>query len=261
MENKNTGTKVVNIILIILVLGLSGYLVYDKLISKDNNKNETNNSSENETVTLKLDESMEYVYDAKYDANVTKDSYSIGEKTYYVKDIVVPYININSEYARKSNEEIKKVFDNAIAKYSEGVENNSSYVDECVYKKNISNDFASVVLTYSVGRTDIPVQSYYTYNIDLKNGNKLSYKQVYEKLGFTSDNIDTKVGESIKKYMNDKYSDLINSDNIDKSIQNYEVSVSEGTIKYFVDNNKLNIIVTINIPAGRENYDKVITIE
>lgn len=38
MENKNTGIKVAIVILCILVVGLTGYIVYDKVLNQDNNE-------------------------------------------------------------------------------------------------------------------------------------------------------------------------------------------------------------------------------
>ena len=51
MENKNTGLKIMVIILCLLVVGLSGYIVYDKVSSNDKESiqdiNVNNNSNEN----------------------------------------------------------------------------------------------------------------------------------------------------------------------------------------------------------------------
>jgi hypothetical protein len=50
MENKNTGLKVTVVILCLIVLGLSGYIVYDKVLSKEENVQDTiddKNNNEN----------------------------------------------------------------------------------------------------------------------------------------------------------------------------------------------------------------------
>ena len=47
----------------------------------------------------------------------------------------MPYININSSYANNSNSDIKKLFDDTIKAYNDGVSNKMTYVDECGYKK------------------------------------------------------------------------------------------------------------------------------
>lgn len=49
MENKNTGLKVMVIILCLLVLGLSGYIVYDKVFSDEKENVQNMNGNENST--------------------------------------------------------------------------------------------------------------------------------------------------------------------------------------------------------------------
>ena len=58
MENKNTCLKVLVILLSVLVIVLSGYIVYDKVLSKDNNEitnvdnNNISNNTNNENVLI-----------------------------------------------------------------------------------------------------------------------------------------------------------------------------------------------------------------
>lgn len=139
-------------------------------------KDVTNNSSNsNNNLVSKLDNTKDWVYDAEYTKNVTTNSYSTYyDETYYAKDIVVPYININSSYANIANKEIKTIFDDAINSYNKGVNDKITYVNECGYQKYVNNNNLSVLLTYGVGATDIVHPEYYTYNIDLKTGNQLS---------------------------------------------------------------------------------------
>ena len=49
MENKNTGLKIMVIILCILVVGLGGYIVYDKVLSNDKENVQDMNGNENDT--------------------------------------------------------------------------------------------------------------------------------------------------------------------------------------------------------------------
>ena len=280
-QKKNTGLYVLIAILCVLVLALGGYIVYDKTQndkSSTTTTTDTTNSNAN-TLVSKLDNTKDWVYDAEYTKNVTADSYSTGYKTYYSKDIVVPYININSSYANNSNSEIKKVFDDAIKAYNDGVSNKVTYVDECGYKKYINSDSLSVVLTYGVGATDVVHPKYYTYNFNLKTGNQLSYEEAYSIAGLNSSNIDSKVENAITKIMQDKLKDLkdpqkdtgdggyypdgtnFNTYN-NESISNYKKSISDNTLKYFLsDNGKLNIVVKLSIPAGTGEFDTIITID
>lgn len=276
VQKKNTGLYVLIAILCVLVLVLGGYFVYDKThndkTSATTTTDTTNNTANSNTNTLvsKLDNTKDWVYDAEYTKNVTANSYSTGSKTYYSKDIVVPYININSSYANNANSAIKNVFDDAIKTYNNGVSDKMTYVDECDYKEYINSDSLSVVLTYGVGATDVVHPKYYTYNFDLKTGNQLSYEEVYSIAGLNSSNINSKVESAITKVMKEKMSGF-SSDNYpsgtnfdtynNKSINNYKNSINNN-LKYFLsDNGKLNIVVELSIPAGTGKFDTIITVD
>ncbi len=89
--------------------------------------------------------------------------------------------------------------------------------------------------------------------------------------GFTATNIDSRVKEAITKVMTDEMS-VFTPDNYpdgttfdtynNKSISNYKKSVKNNTISYFLsENNKLNIIVTLNMPVDTEEFDTIISID
>ena len=65
MEKKNTGLIVLVVVLSIAVLGLGGFIVYDKVLKsekEDNNKIETNNNQMNQSNNInKLDDTKEIV--------------------------------------------------------------------------------------------------------------------------------------------------------------------------------------------------------
>lgn len=214
----------------------------------------------------KIDSSKEWIYDAEYEKNVNADSYETNFDIYYAKDINVPFINIDSSYANLSNIEIKKVFEEAIKEYNKGVEDKWTYVDECGYKKYVSDELLSVILAYGVGATGIVHPEYYVYNVDLKTGNQLSYEEIYKIAGFNSDNIDSKVESAIVSIVLEKLKDY--GSNVDvngyinESINNYKDSVSDNTLKYFLsDTGKLNVIVRLNLPFDRGYFDTVIAID
>ena len=283
-QKKNTGLYVLIAILCVMVLALGGYIVYDKTQNNKTTATDTTNNASNSTNTnslvSKLDDNKDWVYDAEYTKNVTADSYSTNfNETYYSKDIVVPYINIKSSYADNSNSEIKNVFEDAIKAYNSGVSDKLTYVDECNYKKYSNKDNISIILTYGVGATDVVRPKYYTYNINLKTGNKLTYEEAYTIAGFNSSNIDSKVENAITKIMKEKLKDLkdpkkdtgaggyypdgTNFDTYNnESINNYKKSISDNTLKYFLsDNGNLNIVVKLSISAGTGEFDTIITVD
>lgn len=270
-QKKNTVLYVLIVILFVLVVVLGGYIIYDKTQNdKPTTLNDTLNANTNNLVS-KVDDAKDWVYDAEYSKNVSADSYSTGYNTYYSKDIVVPYINVKSSYADSSNSDIKNVFEDAIKTYNNGVSDKMTYVDECGYKKYVNNDSLSIVLTYGVGATDIVHPKYYTYNINLKTGNQLSYEEAYGVAGFNSSNINSKVESAITSIMQEKMSSF-SSDNYpvgtnfdtynNESINNYKNSVSNNTLKYFLsDNGKLNVVVKLSIPSGTGEFDTIITVD
>lgn len=278
MEIQNNN-KILTFALMIIIAMIGFFIGYT--ISKPNNDNTPiNNTQENETKTVsKKDSEKDWVYDAEYEKNVSVTSYKTYFGTYYVNDIIVPYLNIDSEYANTSNNEIKTIFDEAIDTYNKGVNDEITYIDECNYKSYINNNNLSVLLTYGIGATSKVQPKYYTYNINLTTGNKLSYEEAYKFAGFTSDNIESKVENAITNIMKEKlkgtkdptketgngsyYPEGTNFDTYNtQSINNYKKTINDNTIKYFLDSNgKLNIIVTLVIPADAGEFDTIITID
>lgn len=259
---KNQGLLIA--ILIFLVLSLGGYLVYDKIIKKEE-KEEIEEKEEVEETSLKEDETKAWIYDANYEYEVSAKSYSTFFETYYASEIVVPYLNIDSADARNANRKIKEIFDEAMMFYEYGVEDNITYVDDCSYDYYLDDKTLSVVITFGVGATHVVAPKYYTYNFDLTTGNLLSYQDVYQLSGFN--NITTKAEAAITEYMAETLTDFgyleddeFNTYN-DQSIDNYKASVREETIKYFLDKDKkLNVVVKIVIPAGEGEFDRIIQI-
>ena len=264
-KKNNSGLIVLVIVLFLLVLGLGGYIIYDKVLSnKTLEGNNTNsNNQDSSTVTLKADSAKDWVYDADYNLPTNKESYyGFSDHSRLVKasDLIVPYININSSDATKANQEIYKLYEQLINKFNENLKE-EIWFTTVKYSTYVNNNIISVLITTETAGTDVPLYEYYTYNFNLENGKLLSYSEAYEKLGYNQNSIKDKAINAITNAMKEKYneSDFNNYNN--KSIDNYTTSVSDEKIKYYIDNNnKLNIIVTLVIPAGRGTFDTVIAL-
>ena len=275
---KSKKTIIIITILIILIILLGGYIIYDKINSNSNSNtnineieeketsiNNTNTTKETAKDTIKIYTDKEYVYDAEYTKNVSTDTYTtLYNETYNVKDIVVPYININSKYAEESNTEIKNVFDSAVNTFKEGISEKIAYVDKCNYEKYQKDDILSIVLTYGVGGTDVVNPEYYTYNINLKNGKEVTYNEICTLLVYDSNNIEQKVKETITNVMKEKMAQFENVDfntYNNKSIENYKKSVDNNTLKYFInEKGRLSVVVKLSIPAGDQEFNTIIEI-
>ena len=236
------------------------------LVGCKTNENEINEKNNEVIIENEQQEVVDWVYDANYEKDITVDSYEteFGE-VYNAKDIIVPFINIDSEDAVEANDEIKQIFDSAINNFNSGVSDKMTYVDECSYKEYINNNKLSVVVTYGVGATDVVHPEYYTYNFDLENGNEFSYEEAYAYAGLDSTNIDDNVKNAIRYKMKEKFGSALVGEDFEnytnRSIENYENSLKDNTIKYFInEKGNLNIIVTLEAPVGRETFDTIVEV-
>ena len=221
-------------------------------------------SDETGFAVSRIDSSKDWVYDAPYEKNVVAESYTpdIGEKktTTYAKDIVVPYININSADANVANSEIKSMFDEIISTY-----NKQTYHIRCGYEKHVNDSCLSVYAASRMGVTDIGGLETYTFNIDLKTGKKMSYSDVYKSIGFDDNKIEAKVEAAITEYM--RSNQLFESGNakflIEEAINNYKQSVKDNTIKYYLsENGNLRIIVEMRFMLGFGGcHSEIVTID
>ena len=259
MKNNKLITTLL-IVFIVLFLGLGIYVIYDKTNGDDNKVNENNNEV---TYVKKINKEKFWVYDAKYEYDVDKKQYTTDfGVTYYINNIVAPYINIDSSDAKTANTEIKKSFDNAITKYNGEFTN----VDNFDYKNYINNDIISVMLNYTWSGTDLPVVDYFTYNFNIKTGKLLSYEDIYSKFGYTKDSINNlmkeKINEKAAEVLNDEYYKDKLETLSNKSYEEYKNNVNSDKIEYFIDsNNTLNVVVDIFNDGSTGKTSEIISIK
>ena len=284
MDNKKNNTLliVLLVIFVLISLALGSFVFYDKVLKNHinspienlNNRDyddddfddyydddDNYNYNGNNNYISKINPTQNWIHDAQYEKNVLANSYD----TYYAKDIIAPFININSNDATMVNEEIKGVFDEAINRYNEGVENKTSFVT-INYEKFIDNNIASVNFWYGKGGTDVIRPDYYTYTFDLTTGKIMSFEELYQKFNFNRNQVDMKIKEEITDEVNDIFEDSFRNENstnyINESINNYEKNLEDNTLKYFVNNDgELCIIARLSIPAGTGYQDTILEID
>ncbi len=287
MDNKKNNTLLIAllVIFVLISLALGGFVFYDKFFKNHLNNPIENwhdndydddfddyydddnhyNYNENNNYVSKIDVSKNWIYDALYEKNVLANSYNTYYETYYAKDIVAPFINIDSSDAKKANEEIKGVFDEAVNQYNNGVENKTSFV-KIDYEKYLDNNLASVIFWYGKGGTDIIRTDYYTYTFDLTTGKIMSFEELYQKFGFNKNQVDRKIKDEITDEVNDIFEDGFRNENsttyVNESIDNYEKNLEDNTLKYFVnEDGELCIIARLSIPSGIGYQDTILEID
>ena len=250
MEN-NKGSKFLVkflvFIIVILLIVISGGIGW--YFGKEGKLFNNNNTVEEVKTSKKIDESKDWVYNAEY-IKENKKIYADSAKTekYAVnsdKDLVVPYININSEYAKTVNNTIKSLYDNYYLKY--GSEKIDSYGDEYKnyyhytlnYETHLNDNILSVIIKLQDmdivvdGGTGGGIITLYTYNFNLDTLNEATLDEMAIKCGFTSGQ---EVISKIREWEDKQFQYLKNDNSADifNGIQND---------KYFIDENgKLNFI-------------------
>lgn len=208
MENKNSnkGLIVLVIFLIIIVLGLSSYIVYDKFIKP----NSTKETTEKETVSLKKDSTKPLVYD--------------DGKYKYCK---VPIININSTDADKLNKDIEDYVDKM-------GENGYGEYYNLDYDFFENNDILSVKI---IIRTEGSSRYYHTSNINIKTGKKVTNSELLKLKNIKEEDLSDKLFKVYEK-------DLENNDSLEdaKRLHKYDdefTSIYDGT-KNIIESNKVD---------------------
>ncbi len=272
-ENKKVkvrfGTVICIIVIILLVIGLGVMYYFGFVKNKENNNNTNTDIATTGNTTdpnaKKIDESKDYVYDAKYYENEGNKSYETpsGEKI-ELKDINMPYININSEDAKKANNEIKEIYDKMAKLFKEEYEDTKTWYNIASYETYTNDNILSVVIETEAAGTDVPVYNYYTYNFDLDTLKFVSYEDICKKTGFDTDNSERYIEIEISYEVQDKMKGFDASEineYIKKSVDSYKEAVNNKTIGYFISEvGFLNIITTIHIPVGSGEFSTILEI-
>lgn len=269
----NLGTLLCIFIIILLLIVICGmYFYYNNNSAEEQENNiHADEIASNESTSIKIDDTKELVYNANYSyKNISNESYynQNMNKTYSLKDINMPYINIDSEEASNANEEIKALFDELAKFFEQEYNDTKTWYNTASYKTYTRDNLLSIVITVVSGGTNIEQYKYYTYNFNLDTLKSYSYEEAYKLAGFNSSNIDVKSENAIKKcetitqFEKSAQSEEDITTYIQKSINNYTNAVNDKTIKYFIDeNNELNIVVKIELPVGTGEFDTIIKVK
>jgi len=268
-KQKNEKRKTVILIVILLILVLVAGIFGGILISGNGDKvtniiNQGNEKKEENKTSKKVDESKPWVYDADY-MKENKKIYSDSKKTEEYacntnKDLVVPYININSDDAKKVNEKIKVLYDEYYEKY--GKEKVTPYSSEykvyyhydLKYDKYVNDNILSVIITLHEGETVVDggtgggIYRTYTYNFNLDTLKEASLDEMAVKCGFSSgDVVINKINEWEKK-QKEILAKADDSDIFDGVQAN----------KYIIDGNgKLNFLYRTNTSAAFDHLQPI----
>ncbi len=225
-KKKKKSCNIVGIFsLIVLILMIIIILILTGVISLDD-KNILNDDS-----GIKLDSSKDYIYLANYSyeneyreyerKNVEKnqeliiDDYGFeikyNTKTQNLNDLIVPHININTMDAINANDEIEDLYISYAQEFDKCAsdENEVGCVQVLNYFSYLYNDILSLVIIDGMSENEDFVFNYSTYNFDLTTGNLLNYDKFLEKIGYSKEDVEFKLGKELEGFLNNKYADKI----------------------------------------------------
>ncbi|MBQ7141231.1 MAG: hypothetical protein IJO32_06995 [Bacilli bacterium] len=184
MEKKNTGLIVLVVVLSIAVLGLSGFIVYDKILSNEEEiitKNDNENSDESNKnitfnhTTLSVDYlcnfELDKICELKHDKILIKLE-NTSDNEYPIFDIKINDKLVLSEVIYL-NDEINIIDNNVIISHS-GTDINSSHI---YIFDNKGNNTLSLFSGFDTKYPAISLKSEY-----LENGNSIDYKIIGNKI-------------------------------------------------------------------------------
>lgn len=242
------------------------------------NTNTTNNSNNTLTgVTPKIVETRSYIYDAGYPVNgVTTNSYTTNDGVNHsILDIVVPYINMESDDATQMNSEIEKLYNGYVEEFKKCSQNLNSYI-KVNYTTYVTSNIYSILMTIERGQEDDKITDYLAYNFDIISGTKLDYNQLCFVAGINNSAESVKNSISTLEDYSSYYlypSNNVSQEAVDQrnakilNCQNqvytlYQEDLLNSQLVYFLDNNlKLNISVKVILPNSDGSYNKIMIIE
>lgn len=279
-KEKNNGILIVLVVIIVLLL-----LIILLLLTGDKEIDNKDNSIKADKLSnIKIDEDLDYIYDASYKTNnkytefrrpidTSEDKtlifdgrgglgfdveYTVG--TQYLKNLVVPYVNINTEDAKKVNEELKQLYEEDAHEFDVCAEDEHlGCTQYLTYRKFYNNDILSIVVLYGTQYSSQPFLESKTYNFDLTTGRLLDFNDILKYFVYEKNEFLLEMEKQLKNKMNEVYPDMVDQLSIncsdgdggkkscyDLTFEKFKTSLSKKTIKYYIDNeNRLNIIAKL----------------
>lgn len=249
--------KIIIIFCVMLVIILLGGFTYFHLIKKDNETNIQNN---------KVNPGEELVYDAEYMIEEFKDKSYVSqtmEKEYSLKDINLPYINLNSDDAKKANENISNLFVEMAEIFKQELNGAQTWYNTAGYNVYQTSDFLSVVIKTEYGGTSEPNIKYFTYNFDLTTFKAVTFKDYLKYINIDNANVERQVNNMIRNYdvIKNMEESLEKSELINISLDTYQKLMEYDSVNYFIEDGKLKIVLNIQVPFARGEIAEVFEIK
>ena len=203
-EKKKNIIILLLVVIILVLLVIMGLLLKNQINLSSNQASEENLESLEEQLGIKIDDDLDYVYDANYSYN---NEYTDGMQ--YLSNLKVPYININTSDAASANQELETLYlENAKTFDTCAKDQEISCSQILTYRTYTYRDVLSVVVIDSIQGTSKWVLNYHIYNFDLTTGNILKYNDLLSKLGYDKEGTLSKMESLLKNKMDELYESI-----------------------------------------------------
>lgn len=230
------------VLLFLVILGLGGYIAYDKFYNKEEVKETPTNTVEKvkEKKILIKDESQEIVYadiDEKHEGKIKR----------------VPYINIDSKYADKINDEI----DSMVKKGLDGQVADTAYAVD--YKYYVNGEIVSVKFSWETEGSQTFSK---IYNINQYTGEEVTNSEMLSQANITESDLNNKMVESYKTARPLESIEGNKDAPVKECYQKDIDTLTNGKIKgmYLADNNELCVLFEVNYVAGAGTGEAILNV-
>ncbi len=240
-RNKKVTIVLVSVIIVLLIaIGVCvGLWFAGDTIKIINNKEEVVKEEE-KNISKKIDETKPWVYIADYNKGKEEKTLTnnMGKVYNSAEEFKVPFININSEYAKTTNQEIQEMYETSYSEFGK----NNEWITSLEYEVFENDNILSIVITKGQAIINGGGNSEkFTYNFNLDTLEKATLEEMYKLCGF----------ESESEFQNKK----------SIAIKNYESDgpeLQKVDDKYYIDESKkINVIIEV-LAAGRHQNGLVI---
>lgn len=253
-----------------------GYFSYQALLGNkttpkdDTTQKETNNKKDKEKDDNN-EEALDIVIDANYKAPTeVRESYDFDHEGNTVKlsDLVVPYINIDTDAVKEINKNIQEFYNDLVEQYdtySKEVTDDQPYSHNYIkssYEYYEIHDLLSIVIKINTtGRGSSEAEEYFTINYDMQTEKMLTLKDLCDKVDIKYEDVikqtEKAIDETIKKtyeITDNEHDEEINEYNKNNKEYFTMQKNSSSEIAYVDKDANLIVITNIEHPFGGCGY-------
>ena len=255
-ENKGISLTgfVITILVILLVIAWTGcvYLYHNPRIQTENQQS-SNQLDEKTTEKNAINETVKPEETKKEIKKINDEKeliYTYASKIEKEYSFEIPFVNINSVYAKEINKEIQERYPNLEELAKNAIEYPADEFSRVEYESYINNNILSLVVIEG-----IEPREHYVYNIDIYTGKKVSNYDILKVKNISESKFLDRVEELCKTEFEKLYGNAYEyyKERKEERIKDSIDKTKKMTVEMFLDqNNNINIIgiMAIDIEAS-----------